>query len=63
MNLERVVWRCSLRFWFLVLNLTGNAFLLHGALLYVQFGTRLGELLAGAVLTVACNLILAIPNR
>ncbi|MBA2304938.1 MAG: hypothetical protein H0W08_20230 [Acidobacteria bacterium] len=63
MNLERVVWRHSLRFWFLVLNLIGNALLLHGSLLYVQFGTRAGELLLGATLTIWCVLVLAIPDK
>ncbi len=63
MNLERVVWRHSLRFWVLVVNLMGNALLLHGALMYVQFGTRAGELLAGAGLTIGCILVLAIPNK
>ena len=54
---------CSLRVWGLVLNFIGNALAIYGAVGFIGSGSRLIVLIIGCCVTLACILILALPNK
>ncbi|MEE2635975.1 MAG: hypothetical protein VYE68_01925 [Acidobacteriota bacterium] len=61
-RLDTRVGPCSLRAWGLVLNFMGNAIALYGVAGVIRDGSRWPLLIAGLVVTVACVLVLAIPD-
>ena len=55
------VW--SGRVWGLIVNLLANTLALFGLVGFLRDGTHLIPLIVGVLVTLACVLLLAIPNR
>ena len=62
-DLDRRYGIWTVRVWGLILNLIGNTLALYGLVGFLRDGTHLLPLVLGALITVACVLVLAIPSR
>jgi hypothetical protein len=51
------------RVWGLIVNLLGNALALYGLVGFLRDGTHVVPLVSGVLVSAACILILAKPNR
>ncbi len=60
-DLDRRYGIWSGRVWGLIVNLMANALALYGLVGFLRDGTHLVYLIVGALVTVACILILAMP--
>ena len=61
--IDKKIGPLRLRAWGLILNFTGNAMALYGAVGYLQNGNRLGVLITGILITILCIVFLALPSR
>ena len=62
-DLDRRYGMWSGRVWGLIVNLLANALALYGLVGFLRDGTHLIPLAVGALVTLACVLLLAIPSR
>jgi len=60
-DLDRRYGIWSGRVWGLIVNLVANTLALYGLVGFLRDGTHLAHLIVGALVTVACILILAMP--
>ena len=62
-DLDRRYGIWSGRVWGLVVNLLANALALYGLVGFLRDGTHLLPFVLGVLVTIACVLLLAVPNR
>ena len=62
-DLDRRYGIWSGRVWGLIVNLIDNTMALYGLVGFLRDGTHLIPLIVGVLVTLACVLLLAIPNR
>ena len=62
MNVDQRLGPCSLRVWFLILNLIANGIALYGMAEWLEDGSGLVVLLIGVVLTLLCIGVLSTPR-
>ncbi|MBT8396247.1 MAG: hypothetical protein HKO65_18235 [Gemmatimonadetes bacterium] len=62
-DLDRQYGIWSGRVWGLIVNLTANTLALYGLVGFLRDGTHIVPLVLGALVTIACVLLLAQPSR
>ena len=63
MDLDRKAGPWSYRVWGLIVNFVGNALAIYGAIGFLRNGSRAVCLVTGLLLTIACLLVLAVPQK
>ncbi len=63
MNIDKKLGPLSLRIWGLILNFIANFVALYGAAQFFKGNTGPGLMILGIIITIACILILAIPQK